>query len=143
MRPTSSNPILTILLSIAFLALGANAFAQGGMPWGHRGWGHHGPGGHHMGGPGMMNRGSGRGLDPGWMSQGDSPQYPQSRGPLEENDARAIVNNYLDSMHNPNLELGQIKDAGDAFEAEIVTKDKSLMEKVRIDKSSGWMRPAY
>jgi hypothetical protein len=41
------------------------------------------------------------------------------------------------------LKLGKIKDAGNAFEAEIVTQDNSLVDRVLIDKTSGWMRPAY
>jgi hypothetical protein len=41
------------------------------------------------------------------------------------------------------LEIGNITDAGEVFEAEIVTKDNSLVDKVLVDKSSGWIRSAY
>ena len=58
-------------------------------------------------------------------------------------DAREVVENYLKSTRNPNLEIGNITDAGDAFEAEIVTKDNSLVDKVLVDKSSSWIRSAY
>ena len=53
------------------------------------------------------------------------------------------MENYITKMKNPNLKLGKIKDAGTAFEAEILTKDNSLVDKILVDKASGWMRSAY
>ncbi|UCE51755.1 MAG: periplasmic heavy metal sensor [Desulfobacterales bacterium] len=94
-------------------------------------------------GPGMMDHGWGRGMGPGWSVR-DYPQHYRSRkGPLEEKDAKAIVENYLRSTRNPNLKLGKIQDAGDVFEAEIVTKDNSLVDKVLVDREGGWIRPTY
>ncbi len=63
--------------------------------------------------------------------------------PLKEDDARSVVEKYLTSTRNPNLKLGKITEREDVFEAEIVTKDGSLVDKVIVDKSNGWMRPAY
>ena len=83
------------------------------------------------------------GMNPSW-SDGDNPQ--QSRRhmrPLAEKDAVQIVENYIQSTRNPNLKAGKIEDTGDAFKAQIVTKDNSLVEEVLIDKRSGDMRPAY
>ncbi len=106
-------------------------------------------------GPGMMGPGyeMGRGMmGPGLRGRGMGParrepdywQQPlQERRQLEEKDARSIVENYIRSTRNPNLELGKIKDAGNVFEAEIVTKDKSIVDKVLVDKNTGWMRSAY
>ena len=111
-----------------------------GMGPGMRGPEMMGPG---MMGPGMMGPGRARHMRPGWSARNYPPQYQQKNGPLEDKDARGIVENYIKSTRNPNLEIGNIKDAGDVFEAEIVTKDKSLVDKVMIDKSSGWMRSAY
>jgi Spy/CpxP family protein refolding chaperone len=94
-------------------------------------------------GPGMMGPGWGMGMNPSW-SDGDNPQ--QSRRhmrPLEENDAAEIVENYIQSTRNPNLKAGKIEDTGNAFKAQIVTKDNSLVEEVLIDKRSGFMKPAY
>ena len=101
-------------------------------------------------GPGMMG---GYGMGPGMMwgpgygpqqyPQQQYQQYPQPQKPLEEKDAREIAENYLRNMRNPNLKLGKMKDAGSAFEAEVVTKDNSLVDKVLIDKATGWMRSAY
>jgi hypothetical protein len=62
--------------------------------------------------------------------------------PLKEDGARAVVENYLQSTRNPNLKLGKITEQGDAFEAEIVTTEGSLVAKLLVDKSTGWMRPA-
>jgi hypothetical protein len=96
-------------------------------------------GGYGMG-PGMMG---GYGMGPGMMGPGYGQQYQQPQKPLEEKDVKAIIENYLNSMRNPNLKLGKIKDAGNSFEAEIVTKDNSLVDKIIVDKMTGWMRSAY
>jgi hypothetical protein len=100
-----------------------------------------GPEGGYERGPGMMKRGSGQ--MQGSQKMGSGSQYSQSKGALSKDDAGSIVKDYLASTQNPNLKLGKIKDAGNAFEAEIVTKDNSLVDKVLVDKTSGWMRPAY
>ena len=100
-----------------------------------------GPGAHHgygMG-PGMM----GRGMGPGMMGQGYGPQYQQERKPLTEKDVKAMVENYVQSTRNPNLKLGKITDKDQYFEAEIVTKNDSLVDKILVDKQTGWMRSVY
>src|SRR4030042_5634119 len=90
-----------------------------------------------MGGKGMMG---GQGMmGPGMMGPGHGQQQ-QLQKPLEEKDARAILENYITNMKNPNLQLGKIKDAGTTFEAEILTKDNSLVDKIMVDKKTGWMR---
>jgi hypothetical protein len=102
-------------------------------------------------GYGMMGRGMGSGMGHG-MGQGmmhrgwdmepqyESRQYQQQQKPMEEKDARAILENYLGSVRNPNLKLGKIEDKGETFEAEIITKDGSLVDRLAIDKRTGWMR---
>jgi hypothetical protein len=106
-----------------------------------------GPG---MMGGGMMGPGMGHGMmGPGYRGYGPQyapppgPQYQQPQKPMEEKNAKAMLENYLASMRNPNLKLGEIKDVGYAFEAEIVTKDNSLVDKILVDKATGWMRSAY
>ena len=103
-------------------------------------------------GPGMMgNRGYGYGTGQGMMGPGygygPNQQYPyaqqQPQKPIDKNQAKSIVENYLKSTGNPNLKLGDIKDEGQNFEADVVTKDNSLADKILIDKNTGWMRPAY
>jgi hypothetical protein len=87
-------------------------------------------------GPGMMQRDWGRGPQYG-------PQYQQPREPLEEKDVKEMLENYLKSTRNPNLKLGNIEDKGSYFEAEILTKDDSLADKIAVDKTTGWMRSIY
>lgn len=98
-------------------------------------------------GPGMMGPVYGRG--PGWMHRDwgrgpqYGPQYQQPRKPMEEKDVRGMIENYLKSTRNPNLKLGKIEDKGSHFEAEILTKDDSLADKIAVDKTTGWMRSVY
>ena len=108
-------------------------------------------GGYGMG-PGMMGgRGYGYGMGPGMMGPGygygPNQQYPnaqqQPQKPIDKDHAKSMVENYLKSTGNPNLKLGDIKDEGQNFEADVVTKDNSLADKILIDKNTGWMRPAY
>ncbi|MCJ7663853.1 MAG: hypothetical protein MUO24_06395 [Desulfobacterales bacterium] len=91
------------------------------------------------GGPGMM----GRGMGPGMMGQGYGPQYQQERKPLTEKDVKAMLENYVQSTRNPNLKLGKITEKDHYFEAEILTKDNALVDKILVDKQTGWMRSTY
>jgi hypothetical protein len=134
---------------------------QGQQGWYCPGWGAWqgggaGPGmmGSGMMGPGMMGRGmgpgmmqQGGGMGPGMMGQGYGPgpqQYQQQpQKPLEKTDAEAMVQNYLNATRNPNLKLGKLREEGSAFEADIMTKNGSLVDKLLIDKNTGWMRSAY
>ena len=103
-------------------------------------------------GPGMMGgQGYGYGMGPGMMGRGygygPNQQYPyaeqQPQKPIDKEQAKSMVENYLKSTGNTNLKLGGIKDEGQNFEADVVTKDNSLADKILIDKNTGWMRPAY
>ena len=104
-------------------------------------------------GPGMMGRGyGGYGMGPGMMGPQygpqygpgyQGPQYQQPQKPMDEQDAKSLLENYLQSRRNPNLRLGKIEDKGNAFEAEIRTKDGSLVDKILVDKRTGWMHSVY
>ena len=87
-------------------------------------------------GPGFMGPGYGRGY-------GFDPRYQQPQKPMEEGDAKRLVENYLSATRNPNLKLGDIKDKGSVYEVEILTKEDSLVDKVAIDKYSGRMHSNY
>ena len=63
--------------------------------------------------------------------------------PLTLDDARTMVESRLAFKRNPNLKMGDITDQGDSFEAEILTKDGSLVDKLVINKAMGWMRSIY
>lgn len=107
-------------------------------------------------GPGMMGRGYGMG--PGMMHRGwgmgpqsgpqygpgyQGPQYQQPQKPMDEEDAKSLLEDYLQSSRNPNLKIGKIEDKGGTFEAEIQTKDGSLVDRIVVDKRTGWMRSVY
>ncbi|MEJ2427899.1 MAG: hypothetical protein P8075_03095 [Deltaproteobacteria bacterium] len=97
-------------------------------------------------GPGMTGRGwSGYGMGPGMMGPGYGygPQYQQPQKPLEKSDVETMMKNYLASVRNPNLKLGKIAEKDNGFEVDIVTKDNSLVDKILVDKNTGWMRSAY
>ncbi len=103
-------------------------------------------------GPGRAGRGYGHGygygMGPGMMGgYGTGPgygrQYPPSGKSIDMKEAKAMMSDYLKSSRNPNLKLGKIKDTGNAFEAEIRTKNNALVDRIIIDKSTGYMRSAY
>ena len=147
MKKSFMGLLVTLLLSLALVNLHAQPQDRGGQSQDH-----------HMG-SGMMGRGHGMmhqggGMGSGTMHQGpgnDSqygpqygPRYEQPPKPMEEKDARAIFENYLNSTRNPNLTLGKIEDKRNTFEAKIVTKKEgALVDKIAIDKNTGWMRSVY
>jgi len=100
------------------------------------------------GGPGMMGRSGQQGygmgqrqMGPGYGPGSQYQQQPQK--PMQKQDAETILNNYLASTRNPNLKLGKIEDKGNVFQADITTKDGSLVDRIMVDKSTGWIRSAY
>ena len=98
-------------------------------------------------GPGMMHDGGHRDYDmgPGMMGQGyeNEPYYHQNQKKLDSKGAERVFEDYLNSRNNPNLKLGKIKDEGSFFEADLLTKDNSLVDKLIVDKNTGRMRSAY
>jgi len=102
-------------------------------------------------GPGMMGRGYGYGMGPGMMGPehgygygyGYGPQSRQPQKPLDKEQAQNEVEDYLQSTRNPNLKIGKMEDKGNYFEAEITTKDGSLVDRILVDKDTGAMRSAY
>ena len=108
-----------------------------GMMWGGPGYGQ---------GYGMMGGyGGGYGMGPGMMWGGPAygPQYRQPSKPLDEKDAKAEVEDYLKASRNPNLKTGSVKDKGSAFEVEILTKGNALVDRILVDKNTGWMKSQY
>ena len=90
-------------------------------------------------GPGMMG-----GYNSGYgMGRGYGRQYPSTGKSIDAKEAEAMMKDYVKSSRNPNLKLGKIKDMGTAFEAEILTKKNDLVDKVHIDKATGYIRSAY
>jgi cytochrome c553 len=93
-------------------------------------------------GPGMMGRGM---MGPGYGYGGYTPQqYQPSEKPITEEEAKTMVENYLKSARNPNLKLGRIKDEEHYFAVDIVTKkNDELVDKILVDKKTGWMHSIY
>ncbi|MBW2120677.1 MAG: hypothetical protein JRH07_02375 [Deltaproteobacteria bacterium] len=131
---------LVALLGIAIVA--GLVLIQNAQAHGPRGWGGYGGWGCPMGGygmgPGMMGRGYGPQYGPQY-----GPPYGEYQKPMGKSDAEGILKNHLDSLRNPNLKLGKIEDRGDVFEADIVTKDGSLVDRLLVDKNTGWVRSVY
>jgi len=104
-------------------------------------------------GSGMMGGyGSGYGMGPGMMGgygygygmgRGYGRQFQSTGKSIDAKEAEAMMKDYLKSSRNPNLKLGKIKDVGGAFEAEILTKKNALVDRVHIDKATGYIRSAY
>jgi mono/diheme cytochrome c family protein len=91
-------------------------------------------------GRGMMGRGYGMG--PGYGAQ-YGPSYRKLPKPLDEQQARQEVENYIKSTRNPNLKVGKITPKGNQYEVTIETKDGSLVDKILVDKDTGHMQSAY
>jgi hypothetical protein len=128
---------------------------------GQRGPGMMGPGygGRHMGpgmmGPGMMGPGyGGRHMGPGMMGPGYDRGYGRygypedrrwggNREPLEEDEAKAQVEQMLTRSRNPNLKLGEVEEKDDFFQVDILTKGGELVDRMQVDKQTGMMRSIY
>lgn len=88
-------------------------------------------------GPGMMGRGygMGRGMGPGMMQP--------LRQDLSGADVRHMMEHRLAWEGNPNVKVGKVEEKDDdTIVAEIVTQDGSLVQRLEIDRHTGWMRPA-
>jgi hypothetical protein len=104
-----------------------------------------GMGGGYGMGPGMMNRGWGAGPQYGtpYAPGYQGPPYNERQRPMDQRDAKELLENYLRSTRNPNLKLGPIVDKGDRFEAEIQTRNGSLVDRIIVDKRTGSLQSAY
>jgi hypothetical protein len=103
-----------------------------------------GYGGYGMG-PGMMGGGYGM-MGPGYgygPQYGYRQQYQQLQKPLDKDQAKQQVENYLKSSRNPNLSVGRVEEKGTHYEVDIQTKDGSLADKILVDKNTGGMRSLY
>lgn len=120
------------------LAVGLFLFAMDGKAQMGRGM----MGGGMMGSGMMGDRGSGM-MNQGYGEPYGPQQYQRRQMPLREEDARTILEDYLKSTRNPNLKLGRIDDRGYAFEAEILTRNDSLVDKILVEKNTGAMRSVY
>ncbi len=112
------------------LAGGGIALAQmgGGFgPWGMMG--------HEMMGQGWSDPGGAS----GWHSMG----FSVSGLTLTKEQAAQIAQAHLQALGNPNLKPGDLTDFEVYYEASIVTKEGSLVEKLLVDKRTAWLRSVH
>jgi hypothetical protein len=86
--------------------------------------------------------------DGGMIPRAGEPSHPGSVNgqlpkPLDRNEVIKEVDSYLKGTNNPNLRIGAVHDKGAYFEVDIVTKDKSLVDKLKVDKKTGQMGSNY
>lgn len=147
-----SGLTVTLALFLGVSSLYAQPRGRGGMGQGY-GMGNGMMGhGRMMGRGGMMHPGWGTGSGSGPLyrpqygpqgSPQNTPQYHKRLGPMEEGEAQKILQNYLKSSRNPNLTLGKLEDKGQTFQADILTGDKALVDRIVVDKNTGWIRSIY
>ena len=112
---------------------------QGMMGQGQRGQGMMGQG---MMGPGMMGPGMmGQGMM-GYGQMGQGMMQPLRRD-LAAEDVQHMIEHRLAWQGNPHVKVGEVieKDE-DTIIAEIVTQEGSLVQRLEINRHTGWMRPA-
>ena len=81
--------------------------------------------------------GWGQGGGQGYVPQRrDSDGYLAQKQALTETQAKDIVAKYVKRL-NPNLEVGNIKDNGSFYEAEIIGEGNEIIQLVGVDKQSG------
>jgi len=100
-----------------------------GMMWDRGDW----SGGQGWGPRGMMGPGQGYGYR----------NYNRTGQSVNMDQAKVLVEHYLTTIGNPNLKSGKITDKDKYFEAEIVTKEGSLVDKIMVNKKTGWMKSVY
>ena len=135
---------LAVLAVVVGVGLGSIAFAG---YWGHGGGGYmmepgYGSGyGGNMMGPGYGGfRGNIMGPGYGGYCRNFPGTYGETKA-ITEKEAKSILGNYVGT--NPNLKVGKIMDKDTYFEAEITIKDGSLVDRIRVNKATGWLESAY
>jgi len=82
----------------------------------------------------------------GWSPRYAPPRYPNAKWwdkGLSEEDAKTLLNKELGVKNNPNLKWGKITEHDTYYEAELLTKNNDLVDKVQVHKYTGWFRSAY
>ena len=122
---------VTFVLGVAIVQsqTGGNGYSYGMGP----GYGY----GYGMG-TGMMGGyyGSDTGRGYGW-------HYQSTSRAINAKEAEAMMKDYMNSSRNHHSKLGKINDTGDSFEAEILTKNNNLVDRIHIDKATGYISSAY
>jgi len=77
----------------------------------------------------------------GMMHQGQGMIHKGQMQVTSKDQVEMLLNHHVSK--NPNLKVGKITEQDDVFEAKIVTKDGSLVNKVIVDKNTGWIKKEY
>lgn len=118
-----------------------------GCPYQGRGYGS----GYHMMGPGygyhhMWQEGDDwrtprrEGERREWKKK-KSSYSPGGTGTLSKAEATEVVRAFLRSTRDLNLQVGELSDAGDAYQVDILTRSGSVFDRVLVDKQNGHLRP--
>jgi hypothetical protein len=118
------------------------AMFQHALGMGGQGMGPGMTGGAYGFGPGMT------GMTPGEMKRSflgacEGIPYVRPNKTVDMKEAKMLLESCIQSTRNPNLKLGAIKDQGTDYEATITTKSNVLVDRILMDKKTGWMRSAY
>ena len=93
-------------------------------------------GGCMMGQEGMMGHG-----DMG--SHSDHQQSGSEHAqPVTYDQAMAFMEDHLKSANNPDLVLGEVSETQDYFAAQVTTKDGTVVDKLQVDKTTGFISSA-
>jgi hypothetical protein len=99
-------------------------------------------------GRGMMHGGygscprMGRGMmHHGWKGDRSPSAQAKRMQPVSKNKVRLLLQEYVAA--NPNLKVGEIEEKDEVYQGRIETKDGSLVEKILVDKDTGWMKKSY
>ena len=141
--------VAAISFGTSTLALAHGPGGSSGNPY--YGW-HMCPGMMGQMGPGMMGPGygMGQGMSPGMMGQGQMGPGMRGQGmmqPLRQDlsaaDVQHMMEHRLAWQGNPNVKVGTVEEKDDdTIVAEIVTQDGSLVQRLQVDRHTGWMQPA-
>jgi len=93
-----------------------------------------------MGGGGYQ-QGQQRGWYCPWMGYQSGAPVAKPGQPLSADQAKALVEQHIGG--NPNLKAGKVAEKDGNYEVDIVTKDGSLVDKIQVNKQTGWFRSVY
>jgi hypothetical protein len=69
--------------------------------------------------------------------------HPRKGQSVTQEQAKQLPEDHLRYGKNPNLKLGDLTDKGDYHQADVVTNEGSLVDKIQVNKMTGYFRSAY
>jgi hypothetical protein len=94
-----------------------------------------------MGGSGPYGQGGRGGWYCPWMNPQTGAPVAKPGQALTADQAKAMVQQHIGG--NPNLKAGKVTEKNGAYEVDVVTKDGSLVDKIQVNKQTGWFRSTY